>query len=159
MLSVCLDIYLTRVIKSESVCILCELWHWTLSEEPGLRGKKRLPIWGISVSGIFHWESFSKKRNKYNNIMRLDLNSRLFLECLTSCRALFFYDYLLIMLLPAQTLNKSNKLTQNSVWRWNVFDFNSGGHQGHSSTCVFWMRPPHTPTVPEFGPSREQRAK
>lgn len=26
-LSVCLDIYLTWFIKSESVCILCELWH------------------------------------------------------------------------------------------------------------------------------------
>lgn len=144
-LSVCLDIYLTRFIKSENVCILCELGHWALSEAPGLPGKKRLPIWGISVSGISHWESFSKKRET-NTITSCGWTwiDDYFWNVWRHARHYFYY-YLIIMLLAAETLNKSNKLTQNSVWRWNVLDFNSGDHQGHSSTCVFWMRPPpHT---------------
>lgn len=116
----------------------------------GCEEKRGFPSEAFQYLEYFTGNPSAKKRNKYNNIMRLDLTRRLFLDCLTSGRALFFYYYLIIMLLPTETLNKSKNLTQNSVWRWNVFDFNSGGHKDHSSTCVFWMRPTHANSFPSL---------
>lgn len=84
-----LAIYLTWSKKSASVCILCELWHWALSEELELRLKNRLPIGGILVfiwgkkwkDKTFHGVFFDKDENKPNPTVQRDLNKQLFLVC------------------------------------------------------------------------------
>lgn len=96
---------------------------------------RQFSIWNMSL-GILQ----QKKRNKYNNIMRQDLNRRLFLECLTSWRALF-------LLLPNNNVTTSGNTQQveqvdaKQCLEVKCVYFNSGGHRGHYSTCVFWMRP------------------